>query len=158
MGLKSVKKEKSTCRSTAAKGNLEMGSEALRNLKTMRQVKSSLDVARKQKTRTTNSLSKTKEELEQLETVNSRQTEQVLSKEKIRFAAYEASVEKSRQRLLKSRAKLATMINNNRALGEMRYQLQKSRWQNPDTILPAAPAVRVGTSGRERLHQIELEY
>ncbi len=83
-----------------------MESEALRNIRTMRQVKSSLEVARNQRFKTTNSLSKTTEESEHLESIglDNSQTAQILAKEKARAAKFEASVERSRQKLLKSRA------------------------------------------------------
>jgi hypothetical protein len=135
-----------------------MESEALRNIKTMRQVKTSLDVARRKNARTTNNLSKSEEERAQLEAVNSKRTGQVLAKERIRFMAYEASVNKSRQRLLQSRKKLAEIINKNKALGEMRSQLQDSRWQKQDQTQQAKPAAGTPALGLERLHPIELKY
>jgi hypothetical protein len=131
-----------------------MKSEALRNVRTMRQVKTSLDVLGKQKPRTTNSLSKTREEVERLESMADRQLEQVLTKEKARFAALDASVERSRQHVIKSREKLAATINKNRALTELRHELQQARWEGRDPAPPKAepPAAEQG------LRQIELKY
>jgi hypothetical protein len=105
-----------------------MQSEALRNIKTMRQVKTGHDLARNQKVRTTNSLSRTEEEATHLLSLTDRRIEQTLAKETKRFAMMEASINKSRGRVLKAREKLAATINRNRALTELRYQLQRARW------------------------------
>lgn len=131
-----------------------MESEALRDVRTMRQVKTSLDVARRQKLRTTNSLSKTREEIEYLESMTDSRLGQVLAKEKARFAAIDASVEKSRQRLIRSREKLAATINKNRALIELRHELQRARWEGRDPMLPKVEQPKP----EQNLRQIELRY
>ena len=105
-----------------------MESEALRNIRTMRKIKTGLDIAREQKARTTNSLSGTKEEIEYLESIEHPELSGLLLKERRRFATYDASVEKSHQRLLQLRKKLASIVNKNRALMELRRQLQQARW------------------------------
>ncbi len=140
-----------------------MKSEALRTIRTMRQVKSSLDVARNQRPRTTNSLSKTREEIECLESLIDRQLEQILQKERGRFAAQETSIGKSRQRLLRARERLAKTVNKNRALTELKLELQRARWRGDDPIMP--PPVRHGLSqtgeravANQALSQIELRY
>jgi predicted nucleic acid-binding Zn-ribbon protein len=131
-----------------------MKSEALRNIRTMREVKTSADVARSKKLRTTNSLSKMKEEMEYLESLTDGRLEQVLEKEKRRFAAQEASIKKSRHRLLKAREKLAMTINKNRALTELRRQLQEGRWEGKNPVVP-----KVGMPALEQNpRQIELRY
>jgi hypothetical protein len=106
-----------------------MQSEALRNIKTMRQVKTGHDLARRQRVKTTNSLSKTDEEAAHLLSLTDRRTGQILAKETRRFATMEASIEKSRGRVLKAREKLAATINRNRALTKLRYELQRARWE-----------------------------
>jgi hypothetical protein len=111
-----------------------MPSEALRNIRTMRQVKTSLDLARSQRVKTTGSLSRTKEEAARLLSLNDPQAGQILAKERKRSAAMEASVDKSRQRLLKAREKLAATINKNRALTELRHELQQSRLEGRNPI------------------------
>jgi len=111
-----------------------MPSEALRHIKTMRHVKTSLDIARYQKSRTTNSLSRTVEEAAHLLSLDDRKVGQILAKETQRFAAMEASVNRSRERVLKARGKLAVTINRNRALTELRYQLQKARSEGKNTV------------------------
>ncbi len=134
-----------------------MASEALRNIRTMRQVKTSLDVAGGQKTKTTNQLSRTKEESKQLEFTDDRRIGQILAKEKTRSAAYDASRERSRQRLLRCREKLAAIINQNRALTQLRHELQQARWQKGSSAPPATPLVRE-TSRHTGLRGIELKY
>ena len=131
-----------------------MKSEALRSIRTMRQVKTSLDVARSQRPRTTNSLSKTSGEIEYLESLADRRLEQVLGKERMRFAAQEASINKSRQRVLRAREKLAMTVNRNRALTELRHALQHSHWEgNARTVQEAEmPSVE------PNLRQVELKY
>jgi len=118
-----------------------MKSEALRNIRTMQQVKTSLDVARSQRPRTVNSLSKTS-------------GEKVLEKEKMRFAAQEASINKSRQRLLRTREKLAMTINKNRALTELRHELQQARREGKDPVAPKAEM----PASEQNLRQMELRY
>jgi hypothetical protein len=131
-----------------------MESEALRNVRTMRQVKTSLDVAGRQKLRTTNSLSKTKEEVGHLESLTDPGVSQVLSKETKRLAAFDASVQKSRERLIRSREKLAVTINKNRALTELRHTLQQARWEGKDPPLPKAEE----SHPEQNLHQMEIRY
>jgi hypothetical protein len=129
-----------------------MESEALRNIRTMRQVVTSLDIAGRHRCRTTNSLSKTPQETARLEGLHDRRLEQVLARERRRSAALEASVEKSRRRLLKSREKLAATINKNRALTTLRQELQKARWRG--TAGPATYDGKRPKTGRV----LELEY
>lgn len=131
-----------------------MQSEALRNIRTMRQVKSSLDVARSRRARTTNSLSKTKEEVVSLESLTDGRLAQVLRKERARSKAHEAAVNKSRQRLLRARGKLAATINKNRALTELRHNLQRARYEGDESPQQQAEPSAL----RQRLCQMELKY
>ncbi|MBI4267412.1 MAG: hypothetical protein HY662_01345 [Chloroflexi bacterium] len=131
-----------------------MGSETLRNIRTMRQVKTSLDLARQQKARTTNSLSKTEEDIARQQQSDDRRIKQVLTKERRRFATQEASVERLRQRILRSREKLAATINKNRALTELRIKLQQTRWEEGNS----KPAPAQSVSGKARRGLVELRY
>jgi len=131
-----------------------MDSEALRNIRTMRQIQTSADIAKTQRLRTTNSLSKTRKEVEHLESLIDRQLEQILQKERRRFAAQEAAVNKSRQRVLRARGKLAATINNNRALTELRHELQRARWEGKELTTPKAEL----TTPQQKLRQMELKY
>ena len=137
-----------------------MESEALRNIRTMRQVKSSLEVARNQRVKTTNSLSKTTEESERLASVgiNNSQTAQILAKEKARAAKFEASVERSRQKLLKSRDKMASLINRNQALTRLRHEIQQERDQKKELPSLAKPSVKPENSNYRSLRGIEHKY
>jgi predicted nucleic acid-binding Zn-ribbon protein len=100
----------------------------------MRQVKTSLDLVKNQRFKTTNSLSRTEEEAAHLLSLTDRQVEQTLAKERKRSASMEASVDKSRQRLLRARDKLAATINKNRALTDLRHELQQSRLEGRNPI------------------------
>ena len=131
-----------------------MPSEALRNIRTMRQVKTSLDLARSQRVRTTNSLSRTEEAETHLLSLSDRQIEQILEKERKRFAAVEAAVDKSRRRLIQAREKLAATINKNRALTELRHELQRARWEGRDSVISKKAPLNEGGS----LRRMELEY
>jgi hypothetical protein len=137
-----------------------MKSEALRNIRTMRQVKTSLEVAGRQKIKTTNSLSKTPEEIEHLESAgrDSEPTLQVLAKEKARAAKFEASADRSRQKLLKSRENLARVINRNRALTDLRHQIQQERDQKKESPSLAKPLAKAENSNYGNLRGIELKY
>ncbi len=130
-----------------------MQSEALRNVRTMRQVKTSLDVARRQKVRTTNSLTKTADEVQYLESLTDRRLPQVLQKERQRFAAHQAAVNKSRNRVLRQRDKMAITINRNRALTELRHELQRESWGEKDPAPPKTEPV-----AKQDVRQIELRY
>ena len=131
-----------------------MVSETLRNIRTMRQVKTSLDLAKSQKLKTTNSLSKTKDEVEYLLSLTDRQAGQILAKERKRFAAQEAVIDKSRRRVLRSREKLAVTINRNRALTELRHELQQARWEGKDP----KPSTKEPSTARRYLRQIAVRY
>jgi hypothetical protein len=138
-----------------------MQSESLRNIKTMRQVKSSIEVANRQKIKTTNSLFKTDEEAEFLETagLGSGQTAQVLAKEKMRAAKFEASVERSRQKLLKSRKKIAALVNRNRALTNLRHEIQHNRESvKIASTVSRIPPAQTEIPAHNTLHKIELRY
>jgi len=130
-------------------------SETLRNIRTMRHIKTSLDVAREWKVRTTNSLSKTKEEIERLGSIEHPRLNQLLTKEKKRFADFDASVKKSKQRILQSRERLAGIINKNHALTRLRHQLQQARWMNE----PDSPLSKIKLNPHnERFREVELHY
>lgn len=129
-----------------------MDSEALRNIRTMRQIKTG--VFGSQRLKTTNSLSRTKEETEHLESLTDRRLEQIIEKEKRRFMAQEISINKSRERLLRAREKLALTINKNRVLTELRHKLQRAR---SEAKVPAPPKTKTSIA-EYLLRQIELKY
>jgi predicted nucleic acid-binding Zn-ribbon protein len=134
----------------------------------MRQIKSSLELVKNRRVRTTNSLSKTDGEISHLKSLTDGQVEQVLAKERKRFAAREAAVDKSRQRLLKARDKLAATINKNRALTELRHQLQQVPIERkslvPEKALVPAQKPKPPTrkkivrTRKPKLRQVKLKY
>ena len=136
-----------------------MRSEALRGVRTMRQVNTGLDIIQSQRPRTTNSLSKTSEEVEHLETLTDPRLVVILEKERRRFAAQQMVVNRSRQRMLRAREKLSATINKNHALMELRHELQQGRLDGEE------PASQVFKSRQLRLpvgersfNHVELEY
>lgn len=131
-----------------------MKSEALAKIKTARQINTSLDIARSRRIRTTNSLSKAEEAIGHPESFVDRQLEQILAKERARFAAVDAAANKSRQRLLKTRERLAISINRNRALTELRQELQRIRWGEKDS----QPTKTLKPHPGQNLHRLELKY
>jgi len=126
----------------------------------MRQVKTSLEIAGKQRIKTTNSLFKTTEELEHLESIgkNDSQTFQILDRERVRAAKFDASAERSRRKLLRSRTKLAVLVNRNRALTRLRHQIQQERDQKK--VPPSLTKALVNNEKPKysSLHAIELKY
>jgi len=131
-----------------------MESEALRNLKTMRQIRTSLNLTRGQRAKTTNSLTKTGVEVGHLQSLSDRRVDQILAEERKRFAAQETAIEKSRRRVLRSREKLAVTINRNRALTELRHELQQARWEGKDP----KPSTKEPSNARRYLRQMAVRY
>jgi hypothetical protein len=144
-----------------------MASEALRNIKTMRQVRSSLDIARHQKIRTTNSLSKSEDEAAHLLSLTDPRVKQTLEKETKRFAAREESFDRSRRRILKARDRLAVTININRVLTERRLELQQARNEGNSPLPEQAPVqVKVKAQpkpprrkpGKQKMRKVAIKY
>jgi len=130
-----------------------MKSEALRNIRTMRQVRTG-PLGRMEQIKTANSLGKTSDEIESLKSLSDRRLSQALEKERRHFAAQEAGIDKSRRRILKAREKLAATINKNKALTKMRHELQQARWEAKDTT----PSKREESNPEQNLREIELKY
>jgi hypothetical protein len=137
-----------------------MESETLHNIRTMRQVKTSLEVAGRQKVKTTNSLFKPADEIEALEAIGLSDTQalQVIAREKARAEKFEVSAERARRKLLRSREKLAVVINRNRALTRLRHEIQTERDRQKEAPLLHGPAVKPKNSNYSNLHEIELKY
>ena len=131
-----------------------MPSEALTKVRTLRQVKSSLDVARKQRLRTTNSLDRATEQMRYLESPSDIGLHRILDRERKRFAAQEAAVDRSRKRLLEFREKLAQTINRNRALTELRLELQRGRSEGNNCLPPKAERRKP----EQNMRQVRLRY
>ncbi|MBI2869648.1 MAG: hypothetical protein HYX96_07480 [Chloroflexi bacterium] len=125
-----------------------MESEALRNIRTMRQVTTSLDIAKRRRPAAANSLS-----VKKGDTVAppDARLSILLARESRRMRNYEASIMKSRGRLLKMRAKLAAIIDRNRSLGALRQQIQASYWTPAGKPAPQPECL-------DRLGATELRY
>jgi len=100
-------------------------SEALTKLRTMRHIKSNAEVFRGQKARTTGALFRAFDNNDAPDLEKDRNFQTMLEREKRRFASRLQSVERARARLLNSRKKLAVIIDKNKALMELRRELQK---------------------------------
>ncbi len=113
-----------------------MKKESLRGIRTMREVMTSLNVRRPDGGRTTNSLRK-ENIADDAGSPPDAMLRQILANEKARAAAFEASVAKSQQRMLKLRDKLAATIKRNEELTRLRKEIQQARWEQK----PPSPAV-----------------
>jgi hypothetical protein len=113
-----------------------MKKESLRGIRTMREVRTSLSALRPGREITTNSLRKENIE-DDADSPPDARLKQILANEKARAAAFEASVAKSQQNMLKLRDKLAATIKRNEELTRLRKEIQQARWENK----PASPAV-----------------
>ncbi len=133
-----------------------MRSETLRNIRTMRQIRTSPEEARRHHIKTVNSLAQ--RESKAIASVGSSggQLELSLVMERRRFTNFEASVEKSQLRLLKAREKLAVIINKNRALTALRHELQREHWD--EKLVPPTESIVKLPSCPEKLREIELRY
>jgi hypothetical protein len=125
----------------------------------MRQVKSSLDVARKQKARTTNSLYSNNRQNQNMDSADDKGLQRILEKERRRFATQEKAVNRSREQLLKYRERLAKSVNRNQALTDMRLELQRTRFDGnhgtqPKVIKPGQDKPKT----EQGLHKIGLRY
>ena len=127
-----------------------MKRESLRNLRTMREVRSSLEASRPDRGRTTNSLHKDNNE-ENTASPPDPKIRQILLKEKMRSAAFEASVAKSQERMLRLRDKLAATIKQNEELTRLRKQMQKARWE--DKSPSGEPAAK-----KDGFNTVELKF
>lgn len=104
----------------------------IKRIRTMRDIKSSLDISRRvsyvgedQLYRELTDLENSPEEALKLKVM--------IRKERIRFATQMASVERSREGMLKMQKKLAGIIKRNRELMRVRRELQESMWNGDNT-------------------------
>jgi hypothetical protein len=134
-----------------------MKSESLRGLKTARHIKSGLDLLRDRRIKTTNSLHKAPQELEMV-LPEGRALEGMLEKERRRFASQMAAVERSREGMLKLQQKLALTINRNKALMEVRRELQRAQWEDDPQDRRSKDRVEGRDASEEEISQVELEY
>lgn len=102
-----------------------MKSESLKHVRTMRDLVNSLEVCLKRRVATHNSLS-SDESVKELVSEESlgREDKLVLEKERRRLRDFYNKVEKSQNRLLQLRGKMAHVIRKNKALMKTRKELQ----------------------------------
>lgn len=119
-----------------------------------------LDVPTVRDIRTASSLFMTREEEKHLRSVmDFRALGVVVRKEKDKFARQDAAADKFRRNYFRAREKLAATINKNRALMELRHELQERRraGEEPVRARGSAKAVKPPMGGGG-FNQVELRY
>jgi len=128
-------------------------------IKLLGHTKSSLDIPGVHDIRTASSIFMTKEERESLESaMDFRALGPEVSRERDKFARQDVAVENFRKNYFKAREKLAGKINKNRALMELRHELQQRRRMGEDPLeggntKEAKPPVGIGG-----FNEVELRY
>ncbi|MBP9014960.1 MAG: hypothetical protein KBH15_00450 [Candidatus Atribacteria bacterium] len=131
-----------------------MKNESLRNIKTFRDIKTSRENREEQKIKTTNSLSKTEEELKEMYSlVDEEDLAKALERERQRFTKQDLAMQRNRERLLASRRKLAMIVNKNRKIMELRRKLQKERERRADP-----PPIATKGSKLSNFKEVDIEY
>jgi len=131
-----------------------MKSESLVNIKTFRDIRTDLEKRGERKIKTTNSLSKTEEELKTIDSiVDDKALALTLQKERQRFSRQDLAIKRARKKLLATRRKLAKMVNKNREVMELRHQLQKERGEREDS-----PQKTKNASKFSNFKEVEIGY
>jgi hypothetical protein len=131
-----------------------MKSETLRNIRTLRQIKTSGDIWNERCPKTTNRNTRTEKEIKYLESLEDPYTKQILEAERQRLKAYKHAISKSQERILKVREKLARIINRNRAITQLRKNIQQSFWEDD----PPSFSKEDSQNASNFKKQIELKY
>ena len=129
-------------------------------IKLMAHSRNSNDIPRVRDIRTASSLFMTREERESLgSAMDFRALGLEVRKEKDKFARQDATVEKFQKNYFVAREKLAAKINKNRAMMELRHELQERRRRgecpDPERCNPkeAKPPI-----GERSFNEVELRY
>ena len=109
-----------------------MKRESLVNIRTVREVVSSLDKARLQSFKTTNLLARGNKEPQPL--VNQGVIAAALALERRRFDKRMACLERSQNKILKARQKLANTKEKNRQIMGLRLSLYKQYWKETSPV------------------------
>lgn len=120
----------------------------------------SSDIRRVRHIKTASSMFMTKEERESLQSaMDFRSLGLEARKERDKFARQDAAVEKFRRNYFKAREKLAAKINKNRAVMELRHEMQRARWrrQDPDRQEPSTKEMKSPIS-QGGFNEVELKY
>ena len=129
-------------------------------IKLMAHSRNSTNIPRARDIRTASSLFMTREERESLgSAMDYRALGLVARREKDKFARQDSVLEKFKETYFKAREKLAATINKNRALMELRYELQQRRRVGEE---PASQASNSGEvkppAGESSFNHVELRY
>ena len=129
-------------------------------IKLMAHSRNSNDIPRVRDIRTASSLFMTREERESLgSAMDFRALGLEVRKEKDKFARQDATVEKFQKNYFVAREKLAAKINKNRAMMELRHELQEKRrrGESPDPER-CNPKETKPTRGERSFNEVELKY
>ena len=129
-------------------------------IKLMGHSRNSTDIPRVRDIRTASSLFMTREERESLgSAMDYRALGLVARRERDKFARQDAVLEKFRETYFRAREKLAATINKNRALMELRHELQQRRRAGEEPASPASNSGEVKLPvGENSFNHVELRY
>jgi hypothetical protein len=124
-----------------------MKRESLINIRTVREIVSSLDRARLQpRVKTTNLLARGGKETQP--TINPVKIAPALLKERLRFQKRIESLNRSQMKILGARQKLANTKEKNRHIMELRLKLYKQHWDETSPVRTHQPS----GNGKRGLH------
>lgn len=136
-----------------------MERESLTGIKTVREIISGLDLARRKRPiKTTSSLRRKGKELEPKISEKAMAIE--LEKEKRRFAKQNAALERNRKKIGNTRQKLVNLKEKNRRLMDLRMGLGKKRWRGEPAPLHEGRGEIPERKGIEKtgLKEMRLKY
>jgi hypothetical protein len=129
-------------------------------IKLMTHSRNSHDIPRARDIRTVSSLFMTREERESLgSAMDYRALGLVTRREKDKFARQDSALEKFKEAYFRGREKLAATINKNRALMELRHELQQRRRVGEESTSQASNSGEVKPPvGESGFNHVELRY
>ena len=130
-------------------------------IKLMAHSRNSNDIPGVRDIRTASSLFMTREERESLgSAMDFRALGLEVRKEKDKFARQDATVEKFQKNYFVARERLAAKINKNRAMMELRHELQERRrnGESPDPEKRCNPKEAKPPASEGGFHEVELKY
>jgi len=137
-----------------------MGRKLPGKIRLMGQTKNSSDMPAVRNIRTASSLFMTREERESLKSaMDFRALGREARRERDKFARQDAAIAKCQENYYKARERLAGKINKNRALMELRYELQQRRRMGEDPD-PGGCNTKEAKSpiGQGGFNEVELRY
>ena len=129
-------------------------------IRLMGQSRNSSDIAGARDIRTASSMFMTREEGESLKlAMDFRALGPEARRERDKFARQDVAVEKFQENYFRARERLAATINKNRALIELRHELQQRRRMGEDPQLKGGNATEAkAPTSQEGLSEIEVRY